>query len=144
MAGGAAGLGRVRDAGHFCEDVEDQVLQRAQRLARQVERVAFLLVGALASASCVSFRFDRATVNVPPTTSAGTGDTTAARTASVIFDPVTLATAEKRLAQYVGPLAKVLIKRAANDSGDLGELYRKLAEHIDSERERGDFLKGLG
>ncbi|MEF8731057.1 MAG: hypothetical protein V5B40_03755 [Candidatus Accumulibacter meliphilus] len=62
----------------------------------------------------------------------------------VVFDPVTLATAEKRLAQYVGPLAKVLIKRAANDSGDLGELYRKLAEHIDSEPERRDFLKGLG
>jgi len=80
----------------------------------------------------------------PPTTSAGTGDTTAARTASVIFDPVTLATAEKCLAQYVGPLAKVLVKRAANDSADLGELYRKLAEHIDSEPERRDFLKGLG
>jgi len=57
---------------------------------------------------------------------------------------VTLAAAEKRLAQYVGPLARVLIKRAANDSGDLGELYRKLAEHIDSEPERSEFLKGLG
>ena len=63
---------------------------------------------------------------------------------AVAFDAVTLAAAEKRLAQHVGPLAKVLIKRAANDSGDLGELYRKLAEHIDSEHERADFLKGLG
>jgi serine/threonine-protein kinase len=61
----------------------------------------------------------------------------------MIFDPATLAAAEKRLAQYVGPLAKVLIKRAANDSGDVRELYRKLAEHIDSEPERKTFLDGL-
>jgi len=71
-------------------------------------------------------------------------DQGATHTAAVAFDPLTLAAAEKRLAQYVGPLAKVLIKRAANDSGDLRELYRKLAEHIDSEPERSDFLKGLG
>jgi len=37
----------------------------------------------------------------------------------------------------------VLIKRAANDSGDINELYRNLAKHIDSERERAAFLKGL-
>ncbi|SBT07345.1 Serine/threonine protein kinase [Candidatus Accumulibacter aalborgensis] len=60
------------------------------------------------------------------------------------FDPATLAAAEKRFAQYVGPLAKVLIKRAANDSGDVKELYRKLAEHIDSKQERAAFLEGIG
>lgn len=60
-----------------------------------------------------------------------------------VFDPATLAAAEKRLAQYVGPLARVLIKRAANDSGNVQELYRKLAEHIDSEPERAAFLHGL-
>jgi len=59
------------------------------------------------------------------------------------FDTTTLATAEKRLALYVGPLAKVLIRRAADDSDDVNELYRKLAEHIDSADERREFLKGL-
>ncbi len=54
-----------------------------------------------------------------------------------------LAAAEKRLAQHVGPLARVLIKRAANDSGNVKELYRKLAEHIDSETERKAFLDSL-
>ncbi len=62
---------------------------------------------------------------------------------TIIFDTATLAAAEKRLALYVGPLAKVLIRRAADDSGDVNELYRKLAEHIDSEEERSEFLKGL-
>jgi len=59
------------------------------------------------------------------------------------FDTTTLVTAEKRLALYVGPLAKVLIRRAVDDSNDVDELYRKLAEHIDSEDERREFLKGL-
>ncbi|HNB68880.1 MAG TPA: hypothetical protein PL144_12855, partial [Accumulibacter sp.] len=64
-------------------------------------------------------------------------------TAPALFDASQLALAEKRLAEYVGPLARVLIKRAANDSGDINELYRNLAKHIDSERERAAFLKGL-
>ena len=59
------------------------------------------------------------------------------------FDAQTLARAEKQLARHVGPLAKVLIKRAVNDSGDVSELYRKLAEHIDSDLQRKVFLESL-
>lgn len=86
------------------------------------------------------------TASIPPapqTPVAATGANEAA-SATTAFDPGLLAAAEKRLAQHVGPLARVLIKRAASDSGDLKELYRKLAEHIDSEAERSEFLKGLG
>jgi serine/threonine-protein kinase len=59
------------------------------------------------------------------------------------FSPEVLATAEKRLASYVGPLAKLLIKDAATQTSDLKELYRALAAHIDSEEERRDFLASL-
>jgi serine/threonine-protein kinase len=59
------------------------------------------------------------------------------------FSPEVLATAEKRLASYVGPLAKLLIKDAATKTSDLKELYRQLASHIDSEEERRDFLASL-
>ena len=59
------------------------------------------------------------------------------------FSPEVLATAEKRLASYVGPLAKLLIKDAATKTSDLKELYRQLAAHIDSEEERRDFLASL-
>ena len=59
------------------------------------------------------------------------------------FDADTLARAERQLAQYVGPLAKLLIKRAASDSGNVAELYRKLAEHIDSESMRKAFLDSV-
>lgn len=59
------------------------------------------------------------------------------------FDAATLARAEKQLAHHVGPLAKVLIKRAAHDSGNLAELHRKLADLIESEPQRQEFLRSL-
>ena len=59
------------------------------------------------------------------------------------FTPEVLATAERRLASYVGPLARLLIKDAATKTSDLKELYRQLAAHIDSEEERRDFLASL-
>ena len=77
-----------------------------------------------------------------PTTPRSPQESVAAKPAAV-FDPETLAAAEQRLALYVGPLAKLLVKRAASESGDLRELHRKLAEQIDSEPERAAFLKGL-
>jgi eukaryotic-like serine/threonine-protein kinase len=59
------------------------------------------------------------------------------------FDAEALARAEKQLAHHVGPLAKVLIKRAAHDSGNLAELHRRLADLIESEPQRREFLDSL-
>jgi serine/threonine-protein kinase len=59
------------------------------------------------------------------------------------FTPELLAKAERSLASYVGPLARVLIKDAAGKSGNLKELYAQLAAHIDSEEERRAFLASL-
>lgn len=87
-------------------------------------------------------RLNKATATSAVPATASPSPTGAAKPATV-FTPATLAEAEKRLADYVGPLAKVLIKRAASDSGDVNELYRRLAEHIDSEPERRAFLKSL-
>ena len=59
------------------------------------------------------------------------------------LSPEVLAEAEKRLASYVGPLARLLIKDAAGKSGNLRELYAQLATHIDEEEERRAFLASL-
>jgi serine/threonine-protein kinase len=61
----------------------------------------------------------------------------------VKFSPEQLELAEKKLASYVGPLARLLIKEAAGKSGNIKELYAQLAAHIDSEDERRDFLASL-
>jgi serine/threonine-protein kinase len=72
-----------------------------------------------------------------------TGKSPAAAAGSA-FTPEVLANAERALASYVGPLARVLIKDAAGKSGNLKELYAQLAAHIDSEDERRAFLATLG
>jgi serine/threonine-protein kinase len=122
----------VRKGATQARSVEEFYQVLAENIPEGIERTDFLIRIA---------RLEKGSIApVPPATKPP--ERSAAKPV-VIFDPTTLAAAEKRLAQYVGPLARVLIKRAANDSGDVKELYRKLAEHIDSEPERKAFLDGL-
>ena len=79
-------------------------------------------------------------LSVPAAGATGAAAKSATRTT---FTPETLSAAEKALASYVGPLARVLIKEAAGKSGNLKELYAQLATHIDSEEERRAFLASL-
>ncbi|HRF11286.1 MAG: serine/threonine-protein kinase [Candidatus Accumulibacter phosphatis] len=124
----------VRKGMEQAKSVEEFYSRLAENIPEGVERADFLK------------RIERLNKAMPasmPPTSTSLPEPPSAKPAAV-FDPATLAAAEKRLAQYVGPLARVLIKRAMNDSGDVQELYRKLSEQIDSEPERAAFLKGLG
>ena len=135
----------VRKSASHARSVEEFNAELADNVPAGSERSEFLKrIERLEKAPSASIPPAPATRLEKSDRAADDGAKEAAQTAAVIFDAVTLAAAEKRLAQYVGPLARVLIKRAANDSGDLRELYRKLAEHIDSEPERSEFLKGLG
>jgi class 3 adenylate cyclase len=51
-----------------------------------------------------------------------------------------LAEAARRLAVYLGPVARVLVKRAAEGAGDTRELYERLARQIDDPRQRERFV----
>lgn len=55
-----------------------------------------------------------------------------------------LESAQTHLAAYIGPLAKLLVERAAKQASTVNELYRILAEEIDSEQNRKDFLAQTG
>jgi serine/threonine-protein kinase len=52
--------------------------------------------------------------------------------------------AQMKLAVYVGPIAKVLAKRAAKMTGNADEFYRLLAENLPDPQERARFLKDVG
>ncbi len=47
---------------------------------------------------------------------------------------------ERQLAQYVGPMARVLVKKAAAKTADPDELYRMLAANLERETDREAFL----
>lgn len=57
-------------------------------------------------------------------------------------DVAELGRIEARLAEYVGPVARVLVRRAAAGAATLEELARQLAGEIDSEPARRAFLSG--
>lgn len=59
------------------------------------------------------------------------------------FDPALLETARKNLAIYIGPMAKVIVSRAAKNARSRQDLYEKLAAEIPSPGDRQTFLRSL-
>ena len=59
---------------------------------------------------------------------------------TAIFDNSVLQDIEKKLAYFVGPIAKALVIKEAHKSNSRGDLYRKLSSYIPVESERDQFL----
>ncbi len=55
-----------------------------------------------------------------------------------------LAKLEGKLAEFVGPLARVLVKKAARNAGTREELHRTLAAEIEGDKEQRRFLRAVG
>ena len=60
------------------------------------------------------------------------------------LSPELMEAAQMKLAVYVGPIAKVLAKRASKMTGNADEFYRLLAENLPDPQERARFLKDVG
>jgi eukaryotic-like serine/threonine-protein kinase len=61
----------------------------------------------------------------------------------VNWDPDVLQHLQRHLAHHIGPLAKLLVARAAQHATDLGALCEMLAANISEARERAIFLKNV-
>jgi eukaryotic-like serine/threonine-protein kinase len=62
-------------------------------------------------------------------------------TVSKSWDPAVLENARKNLATYVGPMAKVLVNRAAKNARTVADLYQALAAEITTPADREKFLR---
>jgi hypothetical protein len=69
------------------------------------------------------------------------GSRAPANTAAMEFDPEVLAALQARLAEYIGPMARVLVKRAAQQATSMDELMNLLAAELPTEKERATFLR---
>ena len=65
----------------------------------------------------------------------------ATQLAATRFDLGVLERAEKRLAQHIGAVARVVVKRAAMKARDEGELYLLIADEIENPADRKVFIK---
>ena len=63
-----------------------------------------------------------------------------AQALAAAWDKAVLARAEAALARHVGPLAGVLVRRAARECSDEAALYARLAEQISNSTARSEFL----
>ena len=61
--------------------------------------------------------------------------------APILVAPEVLKRAEEHLAEYIGPVAKVVVKRAAVKARDETELYLLLADEIEDKEERKTFVR---
>src|SRR5437667_5130656 len=59
---------------------------------------------------------------------------------AVQWDDTALSTVERNFAQYVGPVARVLVRKAASRAQDVAELYTLLASKITDNNERARFV----
>jgi serine/threonine-protein kinase len=64
----------------------------------------------------------------------------ASRPTSSPLDPATLDSVSRELAVFIGPIAKLVVKRAASSCLSVDDLYSKVASEIDSEKDRSVFL----
>lgn len=63
--------------------------------------------------------------------------------AAPVWDDTTLHTIERQLANFIGPMARVMIKKAAAKSRDTAELYTLLSESISDPEVRKKFIAGM-
>jgi tRNA A-37 threonylcarbamoyl transferase component Bud32 len=59
------------------------------------------------------------------------------------WDPATLQRVERALAQYLGPMARVMVAQAARSSASTEELFQALARGLQSAADRSAFLRSL-
>jgi serine/threonine-protein kinase len=59
------------------------------------------------------------------------------------WDETTLNTVERNLARYIGPVARVLVRKAATRTHDVAELYSLLAPNIDDREARREFVESM-
>jgi serine/threonine protein kinase len=59
------------------------------------------------------------------------------------LSPELMEAAQQKLAVYIGPIAKILVKRASKMTGNADEFYRLLAENLPDPQDRARFLRDI-
>jgi TonB family protein len=81
-----------------------------------------------------------AAASAQPTHQAATESSKREQGSSARIEPAALQQVSRELALRIGPIADIVVKRAASRCGSIEDLYLKVAEEIDSPDERQKFL----
>lgn len=118
----------VRKAAKKYATVNDVVRSVAVEIPDEAERIYF-----------IKLLSDKS--QPPSSTPSGATQLANTRLALARFDATVLAKAEKRLAEYIGAIARVVVKKAAAKARDESELYLLLADQIENADDRKAFVR---
>ena len=124
----------VRKCAREAEDLPQLVRLLAGQVESEGERQRFLAACAAALPAVAGSELAHA-VPVPPAAMAPAMN-------AVALSPELLEGVRRRLAVYLGPLARVIVERAAKKATSLEQLYQLVAAEINSPAERQEFLMG--
>jgi class 3 adenylate cyclase len=139
-------LARVESALADCIGPLAPVLVRkAARTAADLPTLCQLLAVAVPESQQAAFRrrlgdLARAPAAAPAGSRPAVAPPAPARPGGRPLSPEVLAEATERLAIHIGPVARLLVKRAAEHASGSRELYERLAAHIDDPADRRRFV----
>jgi len=118
---------RYQTAGEFATDLNEMSYDEAQTIAHL----------SIVAPTIASFATSKP-ISDPLTPRTGSDP---ARPSSKLR-PAELDSVSRELAAYIGPIAKVVVRRAADRCASVDELYTIVAGEIDTEKDRARFLAG--
>ncbi len=122
------------------EKTPDNRYQTAAAFRQDLLNVLGSLMAGHASPTEPAWRYQQQHQEKTP--SSGTLFRSTTSSGPITFDPLGLERVRKDLAQHIGPLARVLVDRAAKRARNWQELYAQLAPEVPQGKERTRFLAG--
>ena len=125
----------MRQLGRRTIDVDKLYALLAENLASADDRKGFL---------ATRTRLRAAPASKPGTMRATEPGMTYVSRISAPLTPEAIAVAQQKLAGYLGPIARVIVKKAATQAKTSRQFYMLLADHLASTAERERFLAEVG
>ena len=130
--------------GPFAKVLVTQNSRQYRSIQRFIEALANKIPDEEEKSSFITTVSDLCEGSIPDIVTASSEETMGGQNDVVaIFDTSVLSDIEKKLAYFVGPIAKALVLKEANHSNSRGDLYRKLSSYIPVEDERSQFLNNV-
>jgi serine/threonine protein kinase len=123
----------VRRSARMIPDIKTLYEELAAYIHVPEERASFIAMGQRRAAGLDLRLSASGTGSLPRPTVSGR-DTLA-------LAPDQISRIENTLTQYIGPIARIVLRRQLSRSASLADFYRDLAAHIPDERDRTDFLR---
>ncbi|MDB5888434.1 MAG: putative serine/threonine protein kinase, partial [Rhodocyclales bacterium] len=138
---------RYATARHFSEAIQQAYegsFQSPASLTISDQTVMLTAQAVQASMAAMKAKAARALATPAPGQGSSAGQSsTAGQSMITNWQESTLKDVERQLAVHIGPMAKIIVRKAAASTADVNELYTLLASNLDSEGARRQFLGGM-